>query len=117
MHGILVLHSKISTIMKAVFVFVALLGFALALPQSQDGQAQIGRNENVNDGLGEYKFGFDTSNGISRDEQGSLKNAGSENAAMEVHGQSSYTDVSGKKVSMTYTADENGFRPSFSISR
>ncbi|KAF5298350.1 hypothetical protein FQR65_LT01128 [Abscondita terminalis] len=103
--------------MKAVFVLLPLLGFALAMPQNPDAQATIGRNENVNDGLGEYKFGFDTSNGISRDESGKLKNAGTDNEAMEVQGQSSYTDVTGKKVSMTYVADENGFRPSFSISR
>ncbi|KAF5298351.1 hypothetical protein FQR65_LT01129 [Abscondita terminalis] len=118
MLSILVLRFEIHTIiMKTVFVLLPLLGFALAMPQNPDAHATIGRNENVNDGLGEYKFGFDTSNGIVRDEQGSLKNVGSENEAMEVHGQSAYTDVTGKKVVMSYVADENGFRPSFSISR
>ncbi|KAF5298347.1 hypothetical protein FQR65_LT01125 [Abscondita terminalis] len=103
--------------MKAVLVLLPLLGLALASPVNPDGQATIGRNENVNDGLGEFKFGFDTSNGISRDEQGSLKNAGSDNEILEIHGQSSYVDSNGKKVVMSYIADENGFQPTFSISR
>ncbi|KAK4880480.1 hypothetical protein RN001_008626 [Aquatica leii] len=84
--------------MKTVFVLCALLGFVLAAPQHPDAQAAIVRSENENIGVGDYKFGFETSNGISRDEQGTLKNPGSENAAMEVHGQSAYTDLTGKKI-------------------
>ncbi|XP_031344351.1 endocuticle structural glycoprotein ABD-5-like [Photinus pyralis] len=103
-------------IMKTVLLILPILAVALARPQSPESQAKIVRYENENDGITGYKFGFDTENSISRDEQGTLKNPGAENAAMEVHGQSSYTDNTGKKVSMTYVADENGFRPRFTIS-
>nr|ABC87268.1 cuticle protein [synthetic construct] len=72
----------------------------------------------VNDNIGVdgYKFGFETSNGISHDEEGQLQNAGSENEQMQAHGSFKFTDpASGKTITVTYTADENGYRPSVSI--
>ncbi|KAF5297791.1 hypothetical protein FQA39_LY11940 [Lamprigera yunnana] len=101
----------------SIYFLLPLLGFAIAKPQNPESHAEILRNENENIGVGDYKFGFETSNGISRDEKGTFKNAGTENEAMEIQGQSSYTDNTGKKVSMTFVADENGYRPHFSISR
>jgi len=96
-----------------------LLALALARPQKggPDADAQILRDDFDNIGIDGYKFGFETSNGIARDEEGKLDNPESENGAMQVHGSYSYTDASGKKVVVTYVADENGFRPQTSLSR
>lgn len=41
-----------------------------------------------------------------------MKNAGSENEIQSVSGSYSYTDTNGEKITITYTADENGFVPS-----
>ncbi|KAJ0179055.1 hypothetical protein K1T71_005830 [Dendrolimus kikuchii] len=54
---------------------------------------------------------YETSNGISEQAQGVLKNVGSENEALEVRGQFSYTGVDGVVYSVTYVANENGFQP------
>lgn len=43
---------------------------------------------------------------------GILKNAGTENESMEVHGVFSYVGVDGNQYTVTYVADENGYRPS-----
>ncbi|KAF5298345.1 hypothetical protein FQR65_LT01123 [Abscondita terminalis] len=98
--------------MKFVLVFLSILGYAVAYPQNPEARANTLRNENKNIGIGDYIFGFETSNGISRDERGTFKN----NIGMEVQGQTSYTDITGKKISMTFIADENGYRPHFIIS-
>lgn len=54
---------------------------------------------------------YETGNGISAQEQGELKNAGSEAEAQSVAGSFSYTSDDGQKITLTYTADENGFQP------
>ncbi|KAF5297793.1 hypothetical protein FQA39_LY11942 [Lamprigera yunnana] len=76
-----------------------------------DADAYILRFISENSDLHSYKFGFDTSNGISRDEQGTLTNVGTENEAMEVAGGYEYTDPLKRKVTVTYTAGVNGFIP------
>lgn len=54
---------------------------------------------------------YETSNGISQQEQGQLQNAGSENESISVRGQFSYTGADGVVYTVTYIADENGFQP------
>ncbi|VVC93594.1 unnamed protein product [Leptidea sinapis] len=53
-----------------------------------------------------------TSNGINQEESGVLKNQGSENEALEVRGQYSYTGDDGVVYTVTYVANELGFQPS-----
>lgn len=84
---------------------------SLARPQQNSQDATILRYENENIGVDGYKFAFETSDGIKRDEEGTLQNAGSENEAIAVRGSYSYTDPSGKVVTVNFVADENGFRP------
>lgn len=67
--------------------------------------------ENVNNGDGSYKFSYETENGIKAEEQGEVKNKGSENEIQTVSGSYSYTDPEGKLITVTYIADENGFQP------
>lgn len=56
-------------------------------------------------------FSFETSDGISQQEQGQLVNQGSENEAISVRGSYSYTGPDGVVYTVTYIADENGFQP------
>lgn len=67
--------------------------------------------ENVNNGDGSYHFSYETENGIKAQEQGELKNKGSDNAIQTVSGSYSYTAPDGQLITVTYIADENGFQP------
>lgn len=98
-------------------VLSALVALAIAAPQGGGDQAAtVLRYDNENIGIDGYKFGFETSNGISHDEEGQLQNAGSENELMQARGSFKFTDpASGKTITVTYTADENGYRPQVSI--
>ncbi|XP_030746751.1 flexible cuticle protein 12-like [Sitophilus oryzae] len=98
--------------MKMFVVFFAIFAVALAAPQNPaDVQAQVLRYENDNIGVEGYNFNYETSNGISQQEQGTLQNAGSENEVMQVRGSFSYTGPDGVVYTVTYIADENGFQP------
>lgn len=54
---------------------------------------------------------FRTSDGIVRQEQGQLKNAGTENEAIEVRGSFTYKDDLGAEHTINFLADENGYQP------
>lgn len=54
---------------------------------------------------------YETSDGTSAQEQGELRNAGSENEAIAVRGQFTYVGDDGVTYTVTYIADENGFQP------
>ncbi|KAJ3627022.1 hypothetical protein MTP99_014430 [Tenebrio molitor] len=75
--------------------------------------AKIGiiRFDSDNPGDGSYKYSYETENRITHEESGQLKNPGSDNEINSVQGQFSYTGDDGATYSISYTADENGFRP------
>lgn len=56
-------------------------------------------------------FSYETSDGVSRQEEAELKNAGSENEAISVRGSYSWTAPDGQVYTVNYIADENGFQP------
>lgn len=56
-------------------------------------------------------FSYETENGISAEEEGIIKNPGSEDETSEVHGSYKYTAPDGTQVSVVYIANENGFQP------
>uniref|UniRef100_A0ABD2VWT3 Uncharacterized protein n=1 Tax=Trichogramma kaykai TaxID=54128 RepID=A0ABD2VWT3_9HYME len=60
---------------------------------------------------GSYKWAYESGNGIKANEEGAVKNAGSENEAMSAQGAFSYKGDDGADYSITYIADENGFQP------
>ncbi|XP_011501508.1 PREDICTED: endocuticle structural glycoprotein SgAbd-4-like [Ceratosolen solmsi marchali] len=60
---------------------------------------------------GSYKWAFESGNGIKANEEGQVKNLGSENAAMQAQGGYSYKGDDGVDIALTYVADENGFQP------
>ena len=59
---------------------------------------------------GSYNWSYQTGNGIEAEEQGELKQGGEEGIA-SVRGSYSYTADDGTPISVSYTADENGFQP------
>ncbi|KAH8407506.1 hypothetical protein KR222_004372 [Zaprionus bogoriensis] len=59
---------------------------------------------------GSYQYNYETSNGIRADEAGYLKNPGSQVEAQVMQGSYSYTGPDGVLYTITYIADENGFR-------
>ncbi|EDW72930.1 uncharacterized protein Dwil_GK17270 [Drosophila willistoni] len=93
--------------MKFVIVLVALFALASARPDAE--VLKDVRNVEPES----YNYESETSNGISQQESGQLKNVGSEHEAIVVHGSYSWVDEkTGEKFTVTYVADENGFQPS-----
>ncbi|XP_046826398.1 endocuticle structural glycoprotein SgAbd-4-like [Vespa crabro] len=96
----------------SLVAIVTLAAYAASAPAPADepipivSQSQEGPNPD-----GSYKWSYESGNGIKAEEQGQLKNAGSENEAMEAQGAFSYPSDDGQQISLTYTADENGFQP------
>ncbi|KAK9869772.1 hypothetical protein WA026_003504 [Henosepilachna vigintioctopunctata] len=68
----------------------------------------------VNEGVGpdgSYQWSFETGNGIQAEEQGQLKDAGTDKEALQVQGSAKWTSDDGTPIQLTYIADENGFQP------
>lgn len=65
-----------------------------------------------NSGLGDYKYAFETENGIQVQEEAVLKNAGSKDEAKSAQGSYSYTGPDGQVYTVSWVADENGYRAS-----
>lgn len=60
---------------------------------------------------GSYSYNYQTGNGIQAQEQGQLVKIAKDEDAIRVQGSFSYSDADGNPVSLSYTADENGFHP------
>ncbi|CAH0605472.1 unnamed protein product [Chrysodeixis includens] len=95
--------------MKSFIVFALFVAVAVAAPADKD--AVVLRYDSDNIGVDGYNYAVETSNGQSIQEQGQLKNVGTENEALEVRGQFSYTGPDGVVYSVSYIANENGFQP------
>ncbi|KAJ1529664.1 hypothetical protein ONE63_006424 [Megalurothrips usitatus] len=65
-----------------------------------------------NSGLGDYKYAFETENGIQVQEEAVLKNAGSKDEAKSAQGSYSYVGDDGQTYTVNWVADENGYRAS-----
>ncbi|XP_043472300.1 endocuticle structural glycoprotein SgAbd-1-like [Leptopilina heterotoma] len=59
---------------------------------------------------GSYAYSYETENGIKAEERGELRQIGEE-SGIAAQGSYSYTADDGSPISLTYTADENGFQP------
>ncbi|CAL8102807.1 unnamed protein product [Orchesella dallaii] len=107
---------------KITLVSSALFGVVLSKPQQggqggrspyynpADKQASILRYDNVNNGDGTYQYAYETSNGIAAEEQGFLKNPGTNNEIQTARGSYQYYGPEGQLYRIVYTADENGFQ-------
>ncbi|XP_053964185.1 cuticular protein 47Eg [Anastrepha ludens] len=102
-------HPHVDTIS---FVIALLLDITLARPQGPTSEPiPIIRQEQEVNFDGSYKYSYETGNGIQAEEEGYLKNAGSEAEGQSAQGSFSYTSPEGVPIRITYLADENGFQP------
>uniref|UniRef100_A0A2H1WSQ4 SFRICE_036472 n=1 Tax=Spodoptera frugiperda TaxID=7108 RepID=A0A2H1WSQ4_SPOFR len=93
-----------------LLVLCAFVAVVAAAPQNvQD--VQILRYDLNNDGLGAYNYAFDQSDGTGHNEDGEIRNAGSEDEFVAVRGSYSWVGPDGVKYTVNYVADENGFQP------
>ncbi|XP_034652133.1 endocuticle structural glycoprotein ABD-4 [Drosophila subobscura] len=93
-------------------VAALLMSQGQARPQGPAGdQIPIIRQEQEVNFDGSYKYSYETGNGINVEEEGYLKNAGTDNAGQVAQGFFSYTSPEGIPIRITYLADENGFQP------
>ncbi|KAL0832450.1 hypothetical protein ABMA28_000682 [Loxostege sticticalis] len=98
--------------MKSFIALALLVAVAAAVPVSQDPKdAVVTRYESDNIGVEGFRYAYETSDGKSAQEEGQLKNVGTENEAIEVRGQFAYTGPDGVVYTVTYIANENGFQP------
>ncbi|XP_023943615.2 endocuticle structural glycoprotein SgAbd-2 [Bicyclus anynana] len=104
--------------MKSFIPLFALVALSYAAPQFNQYQTQpqyqvipiVRQNQEINPD-GSYQWSYETGNGIQAQEQGYLKNAGIKDAEAQVaQGSYSYTGPEGIPITVTYIADENGFR-------
>ncbi|XP_018580260.1 endocuticle structural glycoprotein SgAbd-4-like [Anoplophora glabripennis] len=63
---------------------------------------------------GSYQYAYDTENGISAQESGSLSGSGPD-AAIAATGSYQYTAPDGTPVQISYVADQNGFQPAGNV--
>ncbi|XP_067000857.2 endocuticle structural glycoprotein ABD-4 [Anabrus simplex] len=103
----------------AAFVLLSVAALVSAKPQvgGQAGPTQPPipiikyENEGVNFD-GSYKWSYETGNEIAAEESGFVKNLGvPEQETQVAQGSYSYTAPDGTRITVTYTADENGFVP------
>ncbi|XP_047478664.1 cuticle protein AMP1A-like [Penaeus chinensis] len=87
-----------------VVLFACLIAVAFARP---DGDAEVLRDEREDQGDGNFRYTFETSNGILQETVGTPGSEGQSN----VVGSYRFTDPDGNVVEVRYTADEEGFRP------
>ncbi|XP_028031832.1 endocuticle structural glycoprotein SgAbd-8-like [Bombyx mandarina] len=97
--------------MKSIVLVSMLVAVAFAAPQGPTEPIPIVRDDSQINGDGSYQYAFETGNGISADQKGELKKVG-DVEALEVQGEFKYPGENGQDISLTYTADENGFHPS-----
>ncbi|KAF7269287.1 endocuticle structural glycoprotein ABD-5-like [Rhynchophorus ferrugineus] len=107
--------------MKAIILFLALIGLSKARPQLFRNTIQqvrfvpyptILRNYYDLDNPRGYKYAVQTSDGFNNAVIGEIKNPGTDQESLAVEGQYSYQGPDGKMYTVHYTADENGFQPS-----
>ncbi|XP_052860380.1 larval cuticle protein 65Ag1-like [Anopheles cruzii] len=91
----------------ALVVLVAAVTVAVPVPDKNAKTLKFSSAMN----LDSYNYQYETSNGISAQETGELKNFGSEASALAVRGTFSFTADDGHVYTVNYIADENGFQP------
>ena len=89
---------------------MAVIAAASALPQQQP--IAILRQAQDISPEGSYQFNYETENGIQASENGSPQAVGPKGELGNVaQGQFQYTSPDGTPISVSYTADQNGFQP------
>ncbi|KAH8234581.1 hypothetical protein KR032_000034 [Drosophila birchii] len=91
-----------------VIVLSCLLASVLAAPPAADAQVLRFDSDVQPEG---YKFAVETSDGKSHQEEGQLKDVGTDHEALVVRGSYAYVGDDGQTYTINYLADENGFQP------
>ncbi|CAF4816440.1 unnamed protein product [Pieris macdunnoughi] len=94
--------------MKSFFVFILYVAAAVTFPAEKD--AVVLQYDSENSGIDGYKYTYETSNGIVSQEEGHLRNIGTDDEVLDVRGSFQYPGVNGKLYLVTYEANENGFQ-------
>ncbi|KAJ3654399.1 hypothetical protein Zmor_013589 [Zophobas morio] len=98
--------------MKTAIVLCAIVACAAAASVSSQDPIPIVKQEQEVNFDGSYHSSYETGNGISASEEGTVKNANNpETAAAEVTGSFKYTGDDGVVYTIEYVANENGFQP------
>ncbi|KAF5293331.1 hypothetical protein FQR65_LT20083 [Abscondita terminalis] len=79
--------------------------------KNEDGDAYIIKYSNINNGFEGYLFGYETSNGISRNEELTFRDIDEDDQVADIKGGYQFTDPLGRKVVVKYTAGVDGFKP------
>ncbi|XP_063532036.1 endocuticle structural protein SgAbd-6-like [Cydia strobilella] len=99
---------KYMMILNSTLIWLLIVGAATAL-EKQDAESEILEESNFNDGSGNYRFSFKTSNGLYRTETGQLRTDYDSSQKYIVRGSYSYINPDGNEVVVHYIADENGY--------
>ncbi|XP_050557555.1 flexible cuticle protein 12-like isoform X3 [Spodoptera frugiperda] len=95
-----------------LIVALCLVAVAVAAPpRSNSGNVEIVRFDNDNIGLGNYKYGFELTDGTGAEQQAELRNEGKEDESIAVRGSFTWVGPDGVSYRVTYTADDNGYQP------
>ncbi|XP_065082649.1 endocuticle structural glycoprotein SgAbd-5-like [Ochlerotatus camptorhynchus] len=93
-------------------LFVCTFVFLVANLTTAQDEVQIVQFTNDNNPDGSYNFAYEQSDGQKREETGVLKPVeGAEAPAISVTGSYEFTDPTGQRYRVDYTADERGYRP------
>ncbi|XP_050342289.1 endocuticle structural protein SgAbd-6-like [Nymphalis io] len=96
--------------MMHILVLSTILVVVYCAPLSKDSDATILHYNFTNDGKGNYKYRFETTNGIIREESGEVVGMGLPNEYIFIKGLYSYINPDGILVTVNYIADEKGYR-------
>ncbi|XP_046960728.1 endocuticle structural glycoprotein ABD-5-like [Vanessa cardui] len=101
---------KINYMMHYELFIFTILVVVYCAPLPEDSDATILSYNYTNDGKGDYNYRFETSNGIIREESGTLVDVGLPNEHLLVEGSYSYINSDKVFVTVYYVADDKGYR-------
>ncbi|XP_069996576.1 cuticle protein AMP1B-like isoform X2 [Penaeus vannamei] len=90
-----------------LILFACLAAAAFAFPQNPEGDAEVVFDERTDQGDGNFRYAFETSNGIRAEKTGVPGSAGQSN----MQGSFLFPLPEGGVVEVKYIADEAGYRP------
>ncbi|KAJ0179917.1 hypothetical protein K1T71_004508 [Dendrolimus kikuchii] len=101
-----------------LLVVVYLIAVAMAAPPpsttnsiQDSNKAKLLKFNNDNNGLGNYKFAYEQSDGTKQEQVGEIRNKDSENPILEVKGTFTWIGPDGVSYNVTYVANEDGYKP------
>lgn len=90
----------------------SIFAVATAAPQGSPNGITITQQEEQNNiGVSGYKYSYELSDGQKKEETAEVKNEGTPDQVLVIHGSYSFLGKDGKTYLVTYTADENGYQP------